>query len=184
MSFIRYQNFYNKVYAYEVTSYWDKVKKQPRQKVRYIGVVDKTKGVIEKKKTIRRVEKLILDFGDTYLLYEFMKKIGFTHIIEDVFGDRAKMLLALVCYRLCHPSAMKYARSWFEGNIARLLFRDIELSSQRISDFLELVGDESLQREFFKQYISSLSRVDRSVIIDVTALPKTYGRNALWILKR
>lgn len=171
MSFIRYQKFWNKVYAYEVTSYWDSVKRQSRQKVKYIGVVNQKKGIIEKRKARRKVEKLILDFGDTYLLYKFMKKIKLTSIIEKIFGERTKMLLSLICYRLCHPGAMNYAKNWFEGNIARLLFPEADLSSQRISEFLQFIGDESVQREFFKEYISSLSKGGESVIIDTTALP-------------
>jgi hypothetical protein len=46
---------------------------------------------------------------------------------------------------------MKYAKMWYQGNVARLIFRDIDLSSQRISEFLRAMGDEYLQREFFKK---------------------------------
>jgi len=51
---------------------------------------------------------------------------------------------------------MRYARIWFEGNIVRKLF-DVDLSSQRISEFLEEIGDESIQREFFREYIGKIA---------------------------
>jgi transposase len=172
MSFIRYKRFGNKEYAYEVTAYWDPQKKKSRQKSKYLGiVVDKEKGIFKKKEVKIDVEKLILDFGDVYILHEFMKNIKLRGVLHEVFSDRAEYLSVLICYRLCHPSAMKYARLWYQGNIARLIFRDIDLSSQRISDFLEAIGDESLQRKFFKNYISSFIKSKEGVIIDTTALP-------------
>ncbi len=169
MSFIRYKKIGQNQYAYEVTSYWDSITKRPRQKVRYLGVVDE-KGKIVKKELISK-EKLILDFGDTYLLYEFMKKANLITLLEKVFGKETKRLLSLIYYRIVHPSSMIYAKLWYEGNIASILFKDLKLSSQRISEFLQLIGDEQLQRDFFKCYISSFTEVEGSVIIDTTALP-------------
>ena len=39
ISFIRYKKIGNKEYAYEVTSYYDKVKNVPAQKSKYLGQV-------------------------------------------------------------------------------------------------------------------------------------------------
>ncbi len=169
MSFVRYKRFGQKEYAYEVTSYWDHITKRPRQRVRYLGVVDERGKIVKKQHPLR--ERLILDFGDTYLLYEFMKKANLINLLERVFGKKTKALLCIICYRMVHPSAMVYARIWYEGNAARFLFEDVKLSSQRISDFLQSIGDEQLQRDFFRCYISSLAGVQGSVIIDATALP-------------
>jgi hypothetical protein len=66
LSYTRYKKFGRKEYAYEITSYWDNKRKKPRQKVKYLGAVDR-EGKIVEKKTFARHEKLILDFGDTYL---------------------------------------------------------------------------------------------------------------------
>ena len=171
MSFIRYKKFGNKEYAYEVTAYWDSQKKKSRQKSKYLGiVVDKEKGIYKKKEVKNDIERLILDFGDVYILHEFMKNIKLHNVLHEVFSTRVEYLL-LIYYRLCYPSAMKYARTWYQGNIAQLLFKDIDLSSQRISDFLEAISDESLQRNFFKNYISSFIQSKEGVIIDTTALP-------------
>lgn len=76
LSFIRYKEFGKKEYAYEVISYWDKSIKKPRQKTRYLGiVVDKGKNIFEKplKEKIRKEEQ-ILDFGNSFLLHEFLEK--------------------------------------------------------------------------------------------------------------
>lgn len=168
MSYIRFKKFGKKTYAYEVTSFWDSIKKIPRQKVRYLGVVDE-KGRIVKKREDR--EKLILDFGDAYILYEFMKKIGIFKIIEEVFPERiSSSLLPLLIFRLSQPSAMRYAKVWFEGSVARILAKEANLSSQRISELLRVLGEEKLLREFFRLYISSIGKSE-GIIIDTTALP-------------
>lgn len=174
MSFIRYKTFGNRMYAYEVRSYWDSKQKKPRQKVCYLGVVDDQGDIIEKKVSQRK-EKLILDFGDTYLLYEFIKKIKLIDIIDSLFGSYAKQILSLICYRISHPSAMNYAKIWYEGNICRFLFDGVDLSSQRISELLQTIGDEQLQRDFFSRYLSSLRGIGSGVIIDTTALPNQIG---------
>jgi len=174
MSFVRYKKFGNKEYAYEVTAYWDPVKKKPRQKSRYLGVaVNKEKGVYKRKQVEQKTEKLILDFGDTYLLNEFMKHEDISNLLEKVFGDRTNYMLSLLCYRLCHASAMNYARIWYDGSISRFLFKKVNLSSQRISDFLRDIGDEQIQRDFFEHYLSSFAKAKKKegVIIDSTALP-------------
>ena len=163
MSFIRYKKFGNKEYAYEVTSYWDPEKKKPRQKTKYLGVVvDKEKKIFKKKSRERR-EKLILDFGDTYFLNQFINRVTFFENLKK------EMFLPLIFYRLCYPSAMRYARMWYEGNIVRKFF-DVDISSQRISEFLEEIGDESIQREFFKEYIRQITPSE-GIVIDTTALP-------------
>ena len=86
MSFVRYKKFGNQEYAYEVTSYWDSTLKKSRQKQKYLGVVaDKEKGIFEKKRKnqSRTAEKLILDFGDVFLLQRFMKKSGLFDFLHD-----------------------------------------------------------------------------------------------------
>ncbi len=173
MGFIRYKKFGNKEYAYEITAYWDKEQKKSRQHPKYLGVViDKEAKIFKKKeKTQLKDEKLILDFGDTFILNEFMKKTNMRDFFFRVFGDRTEYLLALIYFRLCHPSAMMYAKTWYQGSYARLISKDIDLSSQRISDFLKAIGDEHLQREYFKNHISLLAKTNEGIIIDATSMP-------------
>lgn len=169
MSFIRYKKFGNKEYAYEVTSYWDPEKKKPRQKTKYLGIVVDKENKIFRKKRKERKEKLILDFGDVYFLNQFISR---TKLFEKF--DKKEKLLTLIFYRLCNPSAMRYARIWYDGSIAKVLFDDV--SSQRISEFLREIGDEGIQREFFAEYIKKISPED-GLIIDTTALPNQININ-------
>jgi transposase len=171
MSFIRYKKFGNKEYAYEVKTYWDPEAKRPRQKTRYLGVVvDKEKKVFERPRQ-RPQEKLILDFGDGYLVQELLKQKGIGGLLREVFSKRADEVMVLLCYRLCQGGAMRHLPLWFEGNISRIFFQDVKLTSQRISRLLKQIGRETIQRDFFKKYVSKYFKDSEGIIIDSTALP-------------
>jgi len=74
MSYIEYKKIKNKTYAYEITSHWDAEKKQSRSVSKYLGPADpNTKEILTFMKKNNGKEKLILDFGDGYYLYEWIK---------------------------------------------------------------------------------------------------------------
>ena len=64
-----------------------------------------------------------------------------------------------------------YAEEWFNGNYAKFIYPNANLSSQRISDFLKMFGDEGLERRFFKEYLSKFLHSNNGIIIDGTYLP-------------
>jgi hypothetical protein len=165
MSFIRYKKIGNKEYAYEVTSYYDKAKKTPAQKSKYLGQVVNR----ERKEFIRpgnvsmKHEKLILDFGDSYFLIKFMEKR-----MKDVYDFTLKNnILPLMLYRILGKTSMRRAGIWYEGNIARYLASG-DMISQRISELLVKFGEEPTLRDFYKMY---LTQPEEGISIDTTALP-------------
>ncbi len=171
MTFIRYKRFGGLEYAYEITAYWDSKIKRSRQKSRYLGiVVNKEKGIFEKKWQTR-MERLILDFGDSYVIDHFLEHNGFSNLLNTVFGSFKDVVLSLIYYRLCHNAAMMYAERWFEGNYIRKKFVGLDLSSQRVSEHLLVLANEVTQRKFFEEYMSRFSSSKRGVIIDGTSLP-------------
>lgn len=172
MTYIRYQKFGKQEYAYEITAYWDKKTKKPKQKSRYLGVVvDKKKKVFERRAQRKDAERLILDYGDSFVVQKFLEQSGFTKLLENVFGEETETLQALITYRLCYGSAMMYAKPWFEGSYAQLQYPKADLSSQRISEFLKRLSDEDLQQTFFRKYVPTLSTSESGIIIDGTSLP-------------
>jgi transposase len=172
MSFIRHKVIKNRTYAYEVTSYWDKELKRTKTSSKYLGLVDlKTKNVIKFVKKERGKEKLILDFGDAYFLYKFITESKLYKNLEKVFFDKYPEIILLIIYRLSSQSAMYNCEEWISGNILNILYRNVKLSSQRISDFLCTISDESVQRQFFSEYLKLVGGSNKSVIIDATSLP-------------
>ncbi len=171
MTFTKIEKRGNKEYAYEITSYWDKETKTPKQKIRYLRmVIDRSKRIYHKRQQLKE-EKLILDFGDSYLLNKFFENIDVIKIAEKIFHDKKEDLLSLLMYRLCYPSAMRYAQTWREGNYVKLIYKNAGLSSQKISEFLKWLGTDTFQRKFFEEYISIHSSSKEGIIVDTTSLP-------------
>jgi len=52
-----------------------------------------------------------------------------------------------------------------------MIYPKADLASQRISEFFKAIGDEELQRKFFKIYLSKFSHSQNGLIIDGTSLP-------------
>ena len=172
MSFIKYKTIKNKKYAYEIISYWDKEKKYSKSFSKYLDPVDsETNEIIKTQKKIMGNEKLILDFGDGYFLYEIIKKNTIFEILNSTLFSKFPDLLPLIIYRLCTQSAMYNCDTWFDGNILSYLVKNSNLSSQRISEILSCLGDELIQRPFLSAYLSQLGGSKKSVIIDATSLP-------------
>lgn len=172
MSYIRYKTRNNKQYAYEITSHWDAEKKQSRSISKYLGPVDPdtNKVAMFVKKTSSR-EKLILDFGDGYFLYEWIKISEYYTLFNQHIFEKIPGLFPLIIYRLCTQLAMYNCENWVAGNVISYLFKHVDLSSQRISEMMSYLGEESLQRLFFIDYMKLVGGSDKAVTIDATSLP-------------
>jgi hypothetical protein len=127
-------------------------------------------GVIEHQPAV--VEKLILDFGDSYFVDELLKRNGFKALISAAFGNLADTVMSLVLYRSLQQGASYYAQTWWEGSYSRILYPNASLASQRISEVLKEIGDESIQRDFFHGYLRYIAPLcGKSVLLDSTGLP-------------
>jgi hypothetical protein len=121
-------------------------------------------------------EKLILDFGDSYILYEYTKGLAVFTAIEKALPDEQDTLLSLVFFRiLTDRKAYCYAQTWWDGNYSCFLFPSAQLSSQRVSEFLVRLGDEKVQRAFFDRYLGALyghtKEHEAAILIDSSGLP-------------
>ena len=120
--------------------------------------------------------QLILDFGDAFFLNDFIQKSNLNIAIDAIGYGNPDTLYAMLHYYILCNMANCHAESWWEGNYARTLFPNANLTSQRISDFLASIGSEHSQRAFFKEYFKALDNigVDMSnVLIDSTGLPNS-----------
>ena len=178
---VRYKKFGRQEYAYEI---WNE--KNPDtgkwvQRSRYLGVaVDKEKGIYEKRRETKRSEsgvkiekqeKFILDYGDSYLLNAIISQSPVFAVLKAIFGELFDTLMALIFYRTVGGQAMRYAQDWYEGNYVRQLFPKANLSSQNISRVLSYLGEESVQRAFFAQYIPLIQKDKTGVVIGSAGLP-------------
>ena len=80
MSYIVEQKIKGRIYLYKVDSYWDKDKKQSRQKRTYIGPKD-----AKKKPSIKQIHSNIIhkSYGNIFLLNWIISKIGLYDIVKE-----------------------------------------------------------------------------------------------------
>ena len=92
MSYIVEQKINGRIYLYKVESYWDKEKKQARQKRTYIGPKNK----INKSKLKQKKSSIIhKNYGNIFLLENIAKRLGLTNILKTVFPNTYNDILAL-----------------------------------------------------------------------------------------
>ncbi len=166
MSFTIDQKIGKYIYVYEVESYWDSEKKQPRQRRKYIGKRDPETGEIVNPKR-GYVPKVSKDFGHVYLVRQIIKKIGLDTVVKEVFSDIYNELIGLSIYEVLENKPLYLYRLWAE---ASYLEEGVVLSSQKISRLLEELGErEESHNEFFKLWLTRQRDV-KAIIFDITSL--------------
>ena len=122
----------------------------------------------------RKKEKLVLDFGDVYLVDAFIKDIGYDKVLESIAYGNPDTLRAMVAYYIVSERANAYAKTWQEGSFADVLYPKADLLSPRISDFLEALGRDEVRRAYFEAHIKWIKENvcdDPAILIDSTGLP-------------
>ena len=114
-----------------------------------------------------------ITFGGAFFLNAFLHKTGMMDLIDSLpFGNKST-LRAMVLFYILSPLANSYANRWFQSGLARLLYPEANLASQRISDMLAVIGTaDSVQNYLEKQITWVLEHLnpDRNILIDSTAL--------------
>ena len=111
MAYIIEQKIKGKIYLYKVERYWDKAKKQPRQRRTYIG--PKQNG--NKAKTRQNQSSLVSKgFGNIFLVRYLSDKLGLTEILKLYFPENYQEILALAFYEIMEASALYQFSYWFE----------------------------------------------------------------------
>jgi hypothetical protein len=120
-------------------------------------------------------EKLVLDFGDAFFVDQYITRIGLGPAIGAMkYGNQDSVRALLLYYVLCNMANYN-AIEWLNGSYARVLYPKANLESQRISDLLSSIGEESSYRAFFHEYSRLLAHREGGVdvLIDSTGLPNS-----------
>ena len=146
------------VYQYSVESGYSEIQSESA----HVGMVNTKK------------EKLILDFGDSFVLYMYLLTLPFCNAYNTLMPSHNDTLFSLLFYRiLTGRKAYCYAETWWSGNYANILFPKAKLQSQRVSEFLAALGDEEVQRRFFDGYLTAIygeQGKTSGILIDSTGL--------------
>ena len=126
--------------------------------------------------------KLILSFGDVFVLDTFLKQIGFYQVVDALEYGNSDTSRALLLYYILSEHANQHAEDWYDLTFVKYLYPHAQLASQRISEALSDIGSEWAKRSFFKTYSSFLEMrkeepkkktVDDGILIDSTGLPNS-----------
>ena len=198
MSYIHYDEKPNgAIYACLYESYRDKGKVKTRRGENLGRVIDKENNIFRQKgvtyqyiigkgrkdvpdsalpreSIVPETEKLILDFGDTWFLQEYISRQSFYESIRNTLPEESDTLMALIFYRLLtSKGASCHAKIWYEGNYSYLAFPEANLTSQNISKVLKELGSEEVQRHFFEEYLFYIYGDDGAtgILVDSTGVP-------------
>jgi len=170
MSFIIEQKINGRIYLYEVESYWDKEKKQPRQKRTYIGPKNKKNKSKLKQKTSKLINK---NFGNIFLLKFITNQLGLTEILESVFPKTFSEILALCFFEIMEDSPLYLFPYWLDE---QHLDKTKKLHSSHISKLCDDLGRSQIERlDFVNQWIEHLKPI-KGIYYDITSI-SSYSTN-------
>jgi len=164
MSYIVEQLLKGKIYLYKVESYWDKDKKQARQKRVYLGPKDgKQKSPL--KKVLTNLSSL--NYGNIYFFNEQIKQLDLSDLLEKIFPDCYREIIALALYDISEGSPSYLFPYWLaEQNLPEVK----RLESSGISALYERLGrDQKSKDMFMKEWIKKQKAIE-GVYYDVTSI--------------
>jgi transposase len=164
MAFIVEQKIKGRIYLYSVESYWNKEKKQSRQKRTYIGPKNrKTK----QKSNLRGSNLVSKNFGNVYLLVLLANRLGLTDILKCAFPNDYLEILSLAYYEISDASPSFLFHYWLEEqNLPEVK----KLHSSGISELCDRLGRSEKQRtNVTRDWIEQLKPIN-AVFYDITSI--------------
>ena len=176
MTYIVEQKIKGRIYLYEVTSFWDKNKKQSRQKRKYIGSKERiyNKSGTKLKKPIKTKPSNFTSksYGDVFLIDYLQKELGLYDFIKQEFYDY-KEILALTAFMIQESSASYLFPYWHEEHY---LSNVKKLNSQSLSEIYECIGRNERGRLNFLKDWSNYVNPSSGIYYDITSI-SSYSTN-------
>ena len=169
MSYIVEQKIKGNIYLYRVESYWDKDKKQSRQKRTYLGPKNRRK----KGNKSRKLNIINKKFGNIFLLNAVSERLGLTKLLRELFGELSSDILNLAYFFICDDRASYLYSYWLNEQYAPLARR---LNSNDISGLYQNVGgNQQAVADFFERWVS-LCSPNSVIYFDITSI-SSYSTN-------
>jgi transposase len=173
-SFTRIKKINGQEYIYEITPYYDREKKQIRQKSKYLG--KNVNGVPVRVRSQDKMPKKVLSHGEFVPLQNITEDLKLDEILSSVLPEREVWpVLTLAMNYVTRPRALTHIQSWYEGTILSEIHPDLPLSSQSLSRLLSHIGEGSAHLEFSRRLIQEISAC-QTLIYDITSL-SSYSQN-------
>jgi transposase len=173
-SFIRIKKINGLEYLYEITPYYDKEKKQIRQKSKYLG--KNVNGVPVKVRAKDQIPRKVLSHGEFVPLKKITEDLKLERILSGVLLDKeVGPVLTLAMNYATRPRALTHIQSWYEGTVISEAHPDLPLSSQSLSRMLSRIGESTANFEFSRGLIQQISTCS-TLVYDITSM-SSYSQN-------
>jgi transposase len=170
MAYIVERKVRGNIYRYKVEAYWDKEKKQPRQRSLYLGPKEKAQ--------TKRIKKILaqavsMNYGNIFFLEEISKSIGLYDVLKECYPDNYRELLLNAFYQIMGESK-NYLLHHFQNEH---YFGDVKTmySSDVSSLHCTLGSDEQGKLEFTKKWIEKINP-QHGIYYDITSF-SSYSTN-------
>ena len=107
------------------------------------------------------------------MLHEILLRSGYWELFRSILPWLEDTLCTMLFYRVTRGGANCYASDWWTGSFMRIICPDAKVESQGVSEFLKVLGNEHVQRQFFPRYLAKISEGQRNhgILVDSTGLP-------------
>lgn len=165
-------------YVYEATSYWDKEKKQPRNKQICIGKLDPETGEVIPSKRLDPVQAAARDpavtatakiVGPTSLLDNIKTELGLEKVLKACFPNAYQQILCMAYYLTMRGAPLSHCEAWSKSHAHPY---NNTLTSQRISEILKSLSHAE-QQTFFAKWGAKVLENDY-LCYDITSV-SSYG---------
>ena len=170
MSYIVERKVNGNIYRYEIESYWDKDKKQPRQRCKYLGPKEKAVTKKIKKALGQLVSK---SYGNIFLLEEISKSIGLSDVLKECYPDNYQEILLNSFYEIIGESK-NYLLHHFQDE--HYFENTKTMYSSDVSRLHSLLGsDERSKYAFTEKWIEKINP-QNGIYYDITSF-SSYATN-------
>jgi hypothetical protein len=146
----------------------------PSELEMYKKLLDNTKKTSNQNvERISNNNQLSIDFGDIYVVNQFLSDSGLLKIFHHANPDDSDTLNSLLLYRILTKESNRFAFGWWNETYAKYLYPNAKLHSQQISNFLANLGDEIIFRRYIIEHINHIKGLTPNyfILIDSTGLP-------------
>ena len=170
-------NHVNKItgvtYVYEYTSYWDKEKKQSRNKQVCVGKLDPASGEFIPSKRLKPEQAVIRDpgvtasaevLGPSIVLDAIHEQLGLGQLLKSCFPQEHQQIQTMAYYLAIQGGPLSYCGTWCKNHAPAVEC----LTSQRISEILAAISIDKKQT-FFAKWMNKVLE-DDYLCYDITSI--------------
>lgn len=160
-------------YVYESVSFWDKEKKQPRNKQVCVGKLDPVSGEFIPSKRLNPEQAAIRDpavtafaeiIGPSFVLDAIGAQLGLEKLLRSCFPKEYQQIQAMAYYLAIQGGPLSYCETWCKSHLP-----SVEgLTSQRISEILCAISIDKRQA-FFSNWMDKVLE-DDYLCYDITSI--------------